>query len=226
MKHISFSKIAFSIIACLFFIATFTTDAEAQRRGRYGNPSEFMFSAGATAIFPRYSDELFKELSEEYFGVTFSPRLNLVMGSDQSMSLALYLSVLNGKYINKAGDEKDWSYEMPFVINFNFGAGATHSSRQSFGGFLGLGYQFSNLYLINPEEFNIVFDPNNPSAGASISEDGLSPMEGFYLNGGFRFLIGSGTGNIHVFLVNTKIKKQTTLGIRFLYTFGDGRGYR
>lgn len=226
MKNISLSKITFSVITCLFFITTFITDAEAQyRRGRRYNTSELVYSVGATAIFPRYSDELFKDFSEEYFGVTFSPRLNLIMGSDQSMSLALYLSLLNGKYMDKNGDEKEWSYEIPFVINFNFGAGATQGSRQSFGGFLGLGYQFSNLYLINPEEFNIVFDPNNPT-NASLSEDSFSPMEGFYLNGGFRFLIGSGTGNIHAFLVNTKIKKQTTFGLRFLYTFGDGRSYR
>ncbi|WP_299461161.1 hypothetical protein [uncultured Microscilla sp.] len=213
-------------IICLLFISFFSDDAEAQRRrrrGAYYNSSEFMYSLGATAVMPRYTDEFLKDSAEEYFGLTFSPRLNLIMGNEQSMSLALYMSLLYGEYLNKKGETKDLSYEIPFVINFNFGAGATHSAQSSLGGFLGLGYQFSNLYLLNPELFGQLL--TNPNASPDDFGDIVSPMEGFYLNAGFRFAVGSGTGNIHAFMVNTKIENQKTYGLRFMYTFGDGRRY-
>lgn len=213
-------------IISLLFVSFFSHDAEAQRRrrrGAYYNSSEFMYSVGATAIFPRYTDEFFKDASEEYFGLTFSPRLNLIMGDEQSMSLALYASLLYGEYLNKKGETAELSYELPFVINFNFGAGATHSSRTAFGGFLGLGYQFSNLYLVDPEAFGQLL--TNPNASPDDLGDVVSPMEGFYLNAGFRFAMGAGTGNIHAFMVNTKIENQKTYGLRFLYTFGNGRRY-
>lgn len=223
-KHI-LTKSLFSFVIGLMLITAVSEDAEAQRRrrGSYYSSAEMMYSVGAVGIFPRYSDDLFKNFSEEYFGLTFSPRLNLMMGREQSFSMALYLSLLTGKYFDNEGNEKNLAYELPFVLNFNFGAGATHDASSSMGGFFGLGYQFSNLNLIDPRETVFEVDPNNPD---KLQISNLKQLEGFYFNGGFRFFVGSGTGNIHLFLVSTGIKDLRTFGVRFLYTFGNGSSFR
>jgi len=225
MKKHAFTKALCSFLIGWVLVTILTVDAEAQRRRRrsYYSSAEMMYSVGAVGIFPRYTDDLFKNFSEEYFGVTFSPRLNLMMGREQSLSMALYLSLLTGKYPDEEGNEQNLAYELPFVVNFNFGAGATHDASNPLGGFFGLGYQFSNLNLIDPRESTIDLDPNSPT-GLRISN--LKQLEGFYFNGGLRFFLGSGTGNIHLFLVSTGIKDLRTFGVRFMYTFGNGSSYR
>ena len=80
-----------------------------------------------------------------------------------------------------------------------------------------------HLNLIDPRETVFEIDPNNPD---KLQVSNLKQLEGFYFNGGFRFLIGSGTGNIHLFLVSTGIKDLRTFGVRFLYTFGNGSSFR
>lgn len=226
MKQMKITNIFLPCLAGLFLVITLVDQAEAQRRrrrGAYYNSAEMMYSIGATAVIPRYTNDLFKEFSEEYFGVTFAPRLNLLMGREQSLSLGLYLSLLTGKYPDEEGNEKNIAYEMPFVVNFNFGAGATHDASNPFGGFFGVGYQFSNLNLIDPREIQFTVNPNNPN---QLQASGLKQLEGFYFNAGLRFFVGSGTGNIHAFLVSTGIKDLRTLGVRLLYTFGNGSSFR
>jgi hypothetical protein len=76
------------------------------------------------------------------WGMTYSPRANLIMLGDNTISVGTHLGVgVTGK---GPGGIK-LIYDIPFVFDFNIAHKALIDNNQAIGGFFGLGYGFSRL---------------------------------------------------------------------------------
>ena len=76
------------------------------------------------------------------WGLSYSPRANLVMMADNSISFGSHIGLgLSGK----GTDGVKLMYDLPMVFDYNFGHMALPDNSQSFGGFFGGGYGFTAL---------------------------------------------------------------------------------
>jgi hypothetical protein len=98
------------------------------------------------------------------WGITYSPRANLIMLGNNSISLSCPLALgISGK---GPGGAKI-TYDIPFVFDYNIGHNALQENTRGFGGFAGLGYGFSLLR----------------------ADFGASKSNGIVFNAGARFLV-------------------------------------
>ena len=98
------------------------------------------------------------------WGVSYSPRANLIMLGNNSISLGMPLGL---GLSNKGPGGVKLTYNIPFVFDFNLGHNALAENTRGFGGFFGAGYGFSSLR----------------------AEFGESRSQGLFFNAGARGLI-------------------------------------
>jgi hypothetical protein len=98
------------------------------------------------------------------WGVTYSPRANLIMLGNNAISLGMPLGL---GVSNKGPGGIKLTYNIPFVFDFNMGHNALPENSRGFGSFFGAGYGFSSLR----------------------AEFGESRSQGLFFNAGARGLI-------------------------------------
>jgi hypothetical protein len=148
--------ILFSVI-CLVFLS-FKTQAQPRRyvaRTFYFDLITYQHALGAG---------IYGSKDAANWAATYSPRANLIMLGNNSISLGMPLALgLSGK---GPGGIK-MTYNIPFVFDFNLGHNALPENSRGFGSFFGAGYGFSSLR----------------------AEFGESRSQGLFFNAGARGLI-------------------------------------
>lgn len=131
-------------------------------------------------------------------GVTYSPRINFAKLSDEiSLSAGSHLGVA----ISLQLYDPFMVYDIPTVVEFNFGKGSTSHSLSQFGGFIGGGYGY---HLGRPFDSEVKY--------------GLLTTHGFLVNAGIRgdimgyainmrlsYLVGSGADKVDIISFGTFI---------------------
>jgi len=132
-------------------------------------------------------------------GLLYSPRMNFAMLSDNaSVSLGTHLGI--GNSLDSDTDDSNnsiynYSIDVPIVVEYNFGNGATNTTTYRFGGFIGGGYGFHNAQWKKVE-------------GGYLYDKSLH-IRGPVINGGLRFTI----------------TRTIPLGVRVGYMFNGSPGF-
>lgn len=103
------------------------------------------------------------------YGVTYSPRYSF-----GSLSVGVPITIgMSGSYNSRSGvsEGSSFTYQLPLVVDYNFGLGAADDEDSPFGGYAGIGYSlFSTSYV-------------------GTFSSGTLPANGPMLQAGVRFLI-------------------------------------
>lgn len=194
---------------------------------------ELMHEAGLSNLFLRYefgvgtNNIALPEVKDAqyYPGISYSPRLNFFEeGAEGSFSINLNNDFWFGNMVSSAFEKQSWAFMSTLSFNLNLGAGSTRNSFEQFGGFIGIGYSYSNLHLINTNILNRITE--SVIADPTITPDyskAVVPLQGIYLHLGGRMKIGSGIVTLEGYSTLTpELNGVYTVGIRALYGFGIG----
>lgn len=194
---------------------------------------ELMHEVGLSNLFLRYEYgintnnlNLTEVKDAQYFpGISYSPRLNFFEEDGEgSFSINLSNDFWFGNMVSNAFEKQSWAFMSTLSFNLNLGAGSNRNSFEQFGGFVGIGYSYSNLNLINTNILNRIND--SVVADPTITPDytkALVPLQGIYLHLGGRMKLGSGVITLEGYsTLSPELNGVYTIGIRALYGFGIG----
>ncbi|WP_299455339.1 hypothetical protein [uncultured Microscilla sp.] len=196
---------------------------------------EVMHEAGVSNLFLRYeygvntqNTNLAEVKDAQYFpGISYSPRFNFFEEDGEgssSFSINLNNDFLFGNLLSSSFEKKSWAFMSTLSFNLNLGAGATKNSFEQFGGFVGIGYSYSNIHLVNNGMLNRITE--SVIADPTITPDyskATVPLQGIYLHLGGRMKVGSGVVTLEGYSTLTpELNGVYTIGIRALYGFGIG----
>lgn len=212
----------------VLIIVVFASNLQAQTK------IELMHEAGISNLFLRYefgvnTAGLSATVTDaQYFpGISYAPRLNFYdEGGDGNNSFSINLNndFLFGNMISPTFEKKSWAFSTNLSFNLNLGAGATKNTLSQFGGYLGLGYGYSNINLVNTNQLNRIL--NNITADPNFTPDlskAVIPLQGIYFHLGGRMKVGSGVISLEGYSILTpELSGVYTVGIRALYGFGIG----
>lgn len=107
-----------------------------------------MHGMGATIsvlLSPPHSSNF--TLSQENF--TYFPRYNLTEGENSSLSVGVPVGIGVGIARNTYGNDAGivFAYELPVVIDFNFGCKSTRKTESTFGGYVGAGFGYYHVSI-------------------------------------------------------------------------------
>jgi hypothetical protein len=130
--------LTFSLLSLFFSTASFS--------------QRLMHSAGSTASI------LFGDIKDQYYSYSFSltqtnltyfPRYNFVEGSNTSVSIGAPVSVGVGIYSSYNNDDVgiSFAYDLPAVVDFNFGAKSTANNIKKYGGYVGAGFGYYKVSI-------------------------------------------------------------------------------
>ena len=202
---------------------------------------ELMHEAGLSNLFLRYefgintsSVSTVEVTDAQYFpGINYSPRLNFTIESDENDSTSFFSTAssfsinLNndfyfGNFISPNLEAQSWAFSTNLSFNLNLGAGATRDAENEFGGFMGIGYTYSNINLVNTNQLNQIIE--NLTADPTITPDltkAVTPLQGIYLHMGGRMKLGSGVITLEGYTtLSPELSGIYTFGIRTQYGFG------
>ncbi|MBS0027204.1 hypothetical protein ACTJJ0_11745 [Chitinophaga sp. 22321] len=159
---------------------------------------KFMHGAGVIVLVDKteYSD------ARAVGGLTYSPRINFFRKDNLSLSVGIPLSVgLGGNYSSHIGSYRNettnirFMFNLPAIVNANFGRGSSKNAHSRMGFFVGAGYG----YHFSTEADNYSGDYGEYNSAESSSTTG--PVA----NAGLRI----GVGRIH----NIEIKLSYMKGV-------------
>lgn len=164
----------------------------------------FMHGLGASAIIVSTD-----QASGTLPALTYNPRINFILHPEATLSIGIPLSVMYNFQNEKLSGQSQgqFAYELPMVINFNFGHGSNFSSRQHWGGFVGIGYGINSLEVRDTES----------------NSSNLVNVEGTYVNLGFRFLMNYKHSLELKGYTIWGVFERKIFGVRAIYNFGGAR---
>ncbi len=184
-----------TIIITLIALFLLTTQVDAKsRRGK-----KFFQSGGVTYMYA-----FFPGAAIGLPGITYNPRLiiydvsrksNLTISAKPSLAFSISTS-------GRGESESSFAFELPVSVDINFGHGATSRSRDSFGGYAGLGYAFNSMSYSSFDTFG-----NSSVSGAT---------HGVYINGGTRFEFKEKSTTVGLYSI-IGFNKQIVFGLNMLY---------
>ncbi|HAS44687.1 MAG TPA: hypothetical protein DCS93_29685 [Microscillaceae bacterium] len=215
-----------SVLAFLVCL-TFATTLQAQTK------IELMHEAGISNLFLRYEfgintggvSTVEVTDAEAFYGINYSPRLNFFDESgdgSSSFSINLNNDLLFGNLISRTLEKQSLAFATNLSFNLNLGAGATRNTLNQFGGFMGIGYTYSNINLININQFNRVIEDivTDPTATPDFSK-AITPLQGIYFHLGGRMKLGSGVITLEGYTtLSPELNGVYTIGIRAQYGLG------
>jgi outer membrane protein W len=160
---------------------------------------KFMHGAGVIILVDKseYSD------ANAVGGLTYSPRFNFFQKDNISLSVGIPLSVgLGGSYNSHYGSYSSESnnirfmFNLPAVVNFNFGRGASRNAHSRMGFFAGAGYGYH--YSSENDSYSGYF--------GEYSDNDHSSTTGPVANAGLRI----GVGRVHNIEIKLSYMKGTT----------------
>ncbi len=214
-------------VLILFICITFITKLQAQTK------IELMHEAGLSSLFLRYefgvntSSVSTVEVTDAqaFYGINYSPRLNFFDESgdgSSSFSINLNNDLLFGNLISRNLEKQSLAFATNLSFNLNLGAGSTRNTLNQFGGFMGIGYTYSNINLINVNQLNRVIDEivTDPTITPDFSK-AVIPMQGIYFHLGGRMKLGSGVISLEGYTtLSPELNGIYTIGIRAQYGLG------
>jgi len=212
-----------TFLVCL----TFVTKLQAQTK------IELMHEAGISNLFLRYefgintSGVSTVEITDAqaFYGINYSPRLNFFDESgdgSSSFSINLNNDLLFGNLISRTLESQSLAFATNLSFNLNLGAGATRNTLNQFGGFMGIGYTYSNVNLVNINQFNRVVEEiiADPTITPDFSK-AVTPLQGIYFHLGGRMKVGSGVITLEGYTtLSPELNGVYTIGIRAQYGLG------
>jgi hypothetical protein len=162
---------------------------------QHTNAQDYQPSFSHTVGFTLYTAHQYTS-----FGLLYSPRLNFAQFSDNAtFSLGTHLGLANSldatSETNNSNTFDNYSIDVPIVVEYNFGNGASDESLNLFGFFIGGGYGFHNAEWKKIEN-------------SSLYNRSLH-IRGPVINGGLRFTVGG----------------MFPLGVRVGYMFNNSPGF-
>ncbi len=176
---------------CLFLSSFFINKTQAQPRRYvarmfYFDLITYQHSVGAG---------IYGSKDAANWAVTYSPRANLIMLGNNSISLGMPLGL---GVSNKGPSGVKLTYDIPFVFDFNMGHNALPENSRGFGSFFGAGYGFSSLR----------------------AEFGESRSQGFVFNAGVRGLISERSFTIRTsYMLSLKKENPNVSSVGIQYNF-------
>lgn len=81
--------------------------------------------------------------------LTYFPRYNFVENENSSISIGIPLGIGIGIVSNTYGDDAgiSFAYDLPAVLDYNFGCKSTIENERKFGGYLGLGFGYYKVSI-------------------------------------------------------------------------------
>lgn len=146
-----------------------------------------------------YPDEDIKEnASVLYPMLTYSPRYSFLQMKKSSVSISAPVSIGGGLARNYATDDLGFAftYDLPLVVDYNFGSGSLPETESGVGGYLGGGFSYQYF-----------------SISGSIASDLKKSTSGPLIRGGVRF---SNMSLGLYFRPGSEEPAYTTFGLNFL----------
>lgn len=111
--------------------------------------SRFMHSVGATISMLFWKDKFSNSYSLAQTSFCYFPRINLMQGDNNSFSIGAPVGIGVGIASNTFGDDVGlmFSYDLPVVLDYNFGAKSTRSADKKFGGYIGAGFGYYHVSI-------------------------------------------------------------------------------
>lgn len=142
--------------------------------------------------------------------VTYFPRFNFISNENSSVSVGAPVGVgfglVNDGYGSTAG--VSFAYDLPAVVDYNFGCKSTPESESNFGGYAGAGFGYFNVKISQSSFGNFTGATYGPIFRAGLRFGSSSENWGGHgLTIGFHYKIGM------------EKSKITSYGIAALYDF-------
>jgi hypothetical protein len=145
-------------------------------------------------------------------GIMYSPRINFMEADNTSFSVGLPMSFgITGSYNSQDVEDNSLGYmfDIPLMINYNYGAGATKEAEDKFGFFAGAGFGYHAHQYV---------------ASDDIGYDYTAKMSGFGPVGnlGVRLGVGHRSHNLEFrfsYMKSLDISKSNIMGFGLLFNF-------
>lgn len=145
--------------------------------------------------------------------LTYAPRLNFYFfGVENTISVGLTpsvaasFSVISGGYSEKPL----FAFDIPLTIDANFGHGSDDDADSDFGGFVGLGAAYNNMWSYYYDNIYTYHYTKRPNSFGFVAEGGvrIGSMYGDYeIRGSYLLSLASGSKNV--------------ISVGLLYNIGD-----
>jgi hypothetical protein len=145
-------------------------------------------------------------------GIMYSPRINFMEADNTSFSVGIPMSFgITGSYNSQdVGDNSlGYMFDIPLMINYNYGAGATKEVEDKFGFFAGAGFGFHAHQYVTTDD---------------LGYDYTAKMSGFGPVGnlGVRLGVGHRSHNLELrfsYMKTLDISKSNIMGFGLLFNF-------
>jgi hypothetical protein len=163
----------------------------------------FSHAAGIKLLVPAFNSASVLDIeSEPTLGLMYSPRVNVIQFNNSTISLGTHFAMaFEGSFNTNGNNSSSFVFDIPFVIEYNFGLASNRRNTDKFGLYVGGGYGVHN------------------SGG---SETISSKISGFIGNIGVRFFSFGVPFDIHAsYLKGTgDTSNDSVFGLGLQYTFG------
>lgn len=111
--------------------------------------SRFLHSLGATISMLFGKDEFSNSFSLSQTNICYFPRINITQGESSSLSVGAPVGVGIGIATSTIGGDAGvaFAYDLPIVVDYNFGCKATRNVQKNFGGYVGAGFGYYNVSI-------------------------------------------------------------------------------
>jgi hypothetical protein len=127
------------VLSCMIVVFMLTVTAKAQ----------FRISTGISVLYgrgqvPKNADPGTSKPTIIGYGLFLYPRYNIVESDAGAVSLGLPLTLgISGSVNSRSGGSISLTADVPLMLDYNVGAGATEDSEAGFGGFVGAGFGYT-----------------------------------------------------------------------------------
>lgn len=100
----------------------------------------------------------------------YFPRYNFIENENSSVSVGMPLSIGVGITRSTYGDDAgvSFAYNIPLVVDYNFGCKSTSETESNFGGYVGAGFGYNHFSVSGSEYSNLSGSSYGPIARAGI----------------------------------------------------------
>ena len=143
-------------------------------------------------------------------GITYSPRVNFSESENGTFSVGLPLSIGIGYSENSGGvTSASAVFNLPLVVNYNYGCGSTRQNKDKLGFFAGGGFGYHAAAFVNNDDY-----------GTNVTSDikAFGPV----INTGIRMALGERGHNLEFkisYLKGLDVTSANIFGAALLFNF-------
>lgn len=158
--------------------------------------------------------------STNSFGITYSPRVNIMESDDFALSIGLPISVGMSLHVSNINNDNGTDNnsvsvmaDVPLFLNFNFGAGSTKECEDRIGFFAGVGFAYHHTDGVQDGT-----DAYGDETDSTYSLNAYGPAA----NAGIRLGVGSRGHNLELrvsYMKGLDASKANIIGAGVLFNF-------